>query len=690
MNHPPLMPSVVRALFAVCFLLPGAARAGPAGAVKIRAAFAAGESLRGRRAAALAVDVENDGPGFAGELRYRPEGGLRSRRHPVTIPPNSRRRYFLPFAPGPPGSLKGDLALFGPEGTSLDRLAVQGRVSGCHCLLGVVGKRFDAGLKETIFPKDFRALNRRVAFDAKDLPDLWEGLDPYDVLVVRSSTYRNLSATRQEALRNWVLRGGALVACADMQADVWRNSFAAVALDLEMSAPVNEAGSRSLQRWARSKTAPGVFRRVPASAGRGETLVFQGGGPRNHLVSRVPYGRGMILFLAFDPSQAGLSEWKGRPLFFRRLLASWLASGLERAGEPAWRGAEASIAAVLKKRGAPHPPVLIVMLAVLGYAAVIGPVEYVVWKRLRRPHWTMVSFPLVVFLATAAAVWSVGEMKGKVTTLMEITVEDVDPCSGDAVFETYAGVYSPMPAEVDLVSRRDGFLSEFLPPRLLFAADKDLPCTFRPEGRLRARIHVGGTRFFRDAGIVNRVVPPLAVRIQKTEIVDEDWRHIETAYRVEVRNGFDRPLERMAVYSGPFGPLGPSVLVLSGSVDPHETKVFGSEGTTVIEKEIHQVLDDLQDGDGTAPDTVLPFLSFCRPAGQKIENQENIRRGLHLGDALHKGGEVFFTGWIEEDEAVFSAPDRRTRTVLKRRWIRMRVTKKVTFEQKVIPGRRGS
>ncbi|MHC4780385.1 MAG: hypothetical protein ACYTFG_17585, partial [Planctomycetota bacterium] len=176
------------------------------GQISLDARFAAGEALRGRRPAALRVDLSNRGPTFEGRLRFTVKGRRESRVLDVKVPTRSVRRYFLPLDPGSPGFLSGELCLETPGGGEV--LATGGtlraRVSGMHCIMGVVGNGRILGLRKILAKKSLRALNLHVPIPPSELPEIWEGLAPYDVLFVWGSDFRNFSGAQISALRNWV------------------------------------------------------------------------------------------------------------------------------------------------------------------------------------------------------------------------------------------------------------------------------------------------------------------------------------------------------------------------------------------------------------------------------------------------------------------------------------------------------
>ncbi|MHC4599616.1 MAG: hypothetical protein ACYS47_11475 [Planctomycetota bacterium] len=662
------------------------ARGSAASARKIDARFSTGGILRGRRAGALQVDITNRGPGFEGRIRFL----IPERREecflPVKVPTQSTLRHFLPFHAGPPGPLKGKVELLDEKGRVLASAGpLQSFVSRMHCVLGVVGKDRAPGLRKLLARKAFRRMNVVIPVAPAELPELWEGLAPHDVLLMWGTDFRGLSALQVTALRNWVLRGGLLVAMTDAAPRAWAGSFVSATLQLELGEIVAEEGSITLSRFAnKSERGPGAFERVRAAPRTGYTRVHQGTGPLNHLICHAPLGRGRVLFLAFDPCTRGLQQWKGLPDLWYRLLTSELATGRWRDGEPDWTQAEDFITRTLKKKAAPLPSVLLVVAAILFYGFLIGPFEYFLWKSLKRHHLTLISFPLLVILASGLAVLTTWEVRGREVTQGEVTVEDVDPVTGDSVWETYMGLYSPSPGGFRLAARDGGFPREIVPDELGLTGKRNLPAAFGARGETEVRLPVAGIRYFRSSGVTLRPEPPLAVKVKQITHLDEAGFPTDRRdYEVTVKNGLASTLSGCAVVSGDFHALGPKVFLLSGRVPPGAERTFESvEEEIEIVRLSNYLVKISKKAEKSVPDprAVFPHLSFHRPRPGVWGDEELIRRGLHLGDPLHLGGQAFFIAWIEEEPLRFTGEGWSPQSSLHTRMIRMRIAESVALE----------
>ena len=81
---------------------------------------------------------------------------------------------------------------------------------------------------------------------------------------------------------------------------------------------------------------------------------------------------------------------------------------------------------------------------VLGVLAVwVGPLEYLVLKRLRRRHWTWVTAPIWIVAATAAAYYGVEALRGGRMQVRAVSVADYVAGEPAGCRTTYAGIFAP-------------------------------------------------------------------------------------------------------------------------------------------------------------------------------------------------------------------------------------------------------
>ena len=168
------------------------------------------------------------------------------------------------------------------------------------------------------------------------------------------------------------------------------------------------------------------------------------------LLTRSCFGFGLITVIGVDPAVPPISRWDGRSNFIKRLLLP--SNDAESAKVPArsslsqsgitdlasqWR------AAAIQIPGIERPTLWGALGLLLVYAAVIGPLDYLlVHKLLKRPHWTWASLPLLVAVTSFGTVWLARASNGDAAKLTQLDVIDIDAGRQEVISRSWATAYS--------------------------------------------------------------------------------------------------------------------------------------------------------------------------------------------------------------------------------------------------------
>ena len=117
------------------------------------------------------------------------------------------------------------------------------------------------------------------------------------------------------------------------------------------------------------------------------------------LLASGPRGRGLVTILAFNPERDPLKSWKNRPHFWAR-LAGVPSDALRKENQNIWGGKslDAVFGAMIETRQVRKLPVGLLLLLLLVYLAVIGPLDQWWLKKINRPMLTWITFPSYVAL----------------------------------------------------------------------------------------------------------------------------------------------------------------------------------------------------------------------------------------------------------------------------------------------------
>ena len=202
---------------------------------------------------------------------------------------------------------------------------------------------------------------------------------------------------------------------------------------------------------------------------RGEVERPDGKTDTRLLAAQAPLGLGRVTLVALDPEADPFSRgtWGGKEQFWEWLVSAAGDGSSDRAppggqdksgyGE---KPSEDGIAAALRASVDHYDAVPVisfgwVALFILGYTLLIGPIEYVLLKKLfGRLELTWITFPIIVLSVSGAAYLTAYAVKGKDLRLNKIDLLDVDlrtdPARPRVYGRTWFTIFSPRIANYTL------------------------------------------------------------------------------------------------------------------------------------------------------------------------------------------------------------------------------------------------
>ena len=395
------------------------------------------------------------------------DSGVQRYTAPVALPFPSKRAVWLYIHPL--GYLDDVRVTFRPSegGPALEqRPSVVTQVDTAPTAL-LVTKR-DIGFRRALGAGQMSYID---AADAtlEELPDRALGYEPVSTLLTDGVSFRSMTPQQEQALRHWVLDGGRLVVATGRHADLIPGTIVEDLLPVTLGRQTTRtiAAERAAQRPRSFGTVkmnvprlaePAMMARCEPRPGADVLVKDADGFP---LVVTRELGNGGVMFLAFDLSSAPLLTSERLPALYRGVL-QW--AGLVQAdldpSYPYWMtrlpqqrdALDAGIQAAVYQTAATTVPPLSSLAIFLGaYVLIVGPVDYFLLRRLRRRHWTMLTFPLIVAGFTYGAYYSASKFKGRQVFVNEINV--IRQRGDSARADSYFGVYSPKTASYDLTLR---------------------------------------------------------------------------------------------------------------------------------------------------------------------------------------------------------------------------------------------
>lgn len=393
--------------------------------------------------AAIAVTLVNDGEPTEGNLTAETDGGTVLRF--VEMPAGSRKVVMLYVQPEafqrrvtvryqePNGTLEAEAEVraFEQAGT---QIAIVGDGTG------VLGAHVNAAIDESG--------SQPISIAPGDIPERPEPLDGISSLVWAADS-SSLTESQRLSITSWVARGGQLIVVggADWQA---RTAAFGDVLPLTGVTSLDGLAQASLAEWTGAAGTPPsatVASGEPTEEAR--TLVTADDG--TVLLSMRPVGAGRVIFIGADVASEPFRAWDGGARLWGRLLPSTLDLQEFFGGFPVEQEAMNSMNQALGNLPSLDvPPAELLLGVIVGYILLIGPLSYVVLRRVDRREAAWITAPLLVVLFTACSYGIGNAMKGTDLVVNQIALIRSSEVGGAALVESYAGIFSPQRASYDV------------------------------------------------------------------------------------------------------------------------------------------------------------------------------------------------------------------------------------------------
>lgn len=500
--------------------------------------------------AAVEVTVSNDGPSVTGELRI--DGGSQSNARyamEVSLPTGSRQTYILHAQP--PG--------FGRNVTvdlvSNEQVLSSANVAylvheAAQLVIGVLAERPQGIVAEIDLPPNpFGAAPAIVPLGIGDLPTRPEGWSVLDRLVWQDLDSNQLSAEQLDSMRRWIAAGGRLVIAGGSAGIGTLSAFPDEILPYRPTSTVDLDPANLARLFGEL---PDGAATLPAMAGelqRGRALATSGD---RAVAAELSYGSGRVTILGFDPTTSWLAD-------SRNIETLWSAVLPPRSGDGSILFDDSQLVnAVIQLPALALPPTTGLLVILAAYILIIGPINYLILKRLDRRELAWVTMPVLV-LAFAAASFGYGSfLRGTDVVVNEVAIVRGAQDATEATAQVYFGVFSPTRSTYQVR----------VPQGALLAS----PINGDPFGLGSATLDlIQGTGPERPSVVRNLAVGTGSLRIVRAELpiagprMKADLRLEGTSLTGTFENASDQALEGVAVV------LGSSVAIL-GDVPAHSTR----------------------------------------------------------------------------------------------------------------------
>jgi hypothetical protein len=438
---------------AAMVLLPAAQPARAASTVEIEArAMLAGRYEIGGWLA-VSVTLVNDGTPTEGWLSASTDAG--SVRRFVELPAGSRKAVTLYVQPG---GFQRELEIQydEPNGTVSTQVDVDVLAqAGDH--VAIVGDGTGA-LRPQLAGVGIEDAPEPILLTAADLPERLEPMAGLSTLVWAADG-GTLSEGQRRSIERWIGEGGQLIVLggADWQA---RTAAFVDLLPMEGLGAVDGVSQVALAAWAGVDAPPIDEASVVTGSLREDARALATAEDGTPLVTMRSIGAGRVILLGTDLAVEEFRGWDGSPPLWSRLMPTGaLFEAAFGVGMPDRDQTAGSMAQALNTLPALEvPPAELLLAVIVGYILLIGPISYLVLRRLDRRELAWITAPVLVVVFSACSYGIGVSLKGSDVIVNQIAVVRSSTAGSTASVETYAGVFSPSDTSLDVLVEADALM----------------------------------------------------------------------------------------------------------------------------------------------------------------------------------------------------------------------------------------
>ena len=296
-----------------------------------------------------------------------------------------------------------------------------------------------------------------------DIPERSEPLDGLSAIVWADDSSA-LNEAQRRSIERWIADGGELVVVGGPD---WQTRTAAFTdlLPLTDLAAVDAVEHAALASWAGADAPAAATATVSTGPLRDDARALVRAGDDTVLASMRSIGAGRVILLGSDLASEAYRGWEGSPRLWARLLPSGeILEQFFGGGAPMGEEADNAMGTALGNLPSLEvPPAELLLAVIVGYILLIGPISYIVLRRMDRRELAWVTAPLLVVLFSACSYGIGSTLKGGELIINQISVIRSSSAGGVATVQTYAGVFSPDRQSYDLSVEADALMSRLQP-----------------------------------------------------------------------------------------------------------------------------------------------------------------------------------------------------------------------------------
>jgi hypothetical protein len=409
----------------------------------------------------LRITVNNTGASVSANVRVEmtQTGAQSAWLVPVDLPTGAQKQITLYVLPTSFAQLARVRVLNGAQELAKENANLTLHQNNDY-LIGVIAPRTEpftpigGTILEGATPRTIRTL----PIGLNDLPERPEGLRTLDAIVLTDVDTSGLSPAQTSSLTTWVRKGGRLILGGGASA---ARTLAGLPDDLVggWRTQTNVTELNALDALGTFGESPvrvqGPF--VAMLVAGGEALIQEGG---NALVVEKRVGDGYVTYSALDLAASPFDAWAGAARFWKKIVMPGSAYPLNTPVDVSPNLIRSRYLALalqnLPVLALPSVNTLAILLA--AYIVLVGPINYLVLRRLKKLDWGWLTIPVLTLLFAIGAFGVSTQLRGSDVILNQVSIVNFSTDGSPREMETVVGLFSPTRGSFNLEVPANGLV----------------------------------------------------------------------------------------------------------------------------------------------------------------------------------------------------------------------------------------
>lgn len=503
----------------------------------------------------LHVQLTNNGGDVEAEIQANIHGsnGQVIYAAPAHLPSGARKEIVLYIQP--PSFIKTATVRL----VSGDQILVEAEVDltahpRSHYLIGVLTNSPDAFSSLNGMALTGRDQVHTIPLALTTFPQRAEPLRSLDAIILAGVDTSPLAPAQADALRMWVERGGRLLIGGGVGA---QRTLVGLPEALRPVAPGEILDVTTLQSLSEFTgdpiQVPGPFPVAAPAQVHGRVLIEEEEIP---LLVQDYLSEGWIGYLALDPTASPFDAWVGALAFWKRLLEPGAALDINLPQDIPERVLESEqMGYALTNLPSLELPSVRWLILLLGlYIVLVGPINFLVLRRLQRPSLAWITIPVLTLLFSVGSFGLGYSLRGRDAIIHQITIlplyESSATTPANTVARAYVGIFSPSRRDYNLSVSGDALIGP------LFQANVQPWSSREPwSGDVTTQLNVlqGNPSIVRGMAVNQWAMQSFQAEKRLTpadEFLDTDLILGTESVRGTIHNHLDAPLQNVIVLLG--------------------------------------------------------------------------------------------------------------------------------------------